>query len=44
MGLVGQPGRANGCGLASGLWQPPGSGPPICCLRQLALERSQRAQ
>jgi len=43
-GLVGQPSRANGRSLASGPWQSPGFGPPTCRLRQLALERSHRAQ
>ena len=37
-GIIAQPAGVNRRGLASGPWQSPGAGPPICCLRQLALE------
>ena len=43
-GIIAQPVGVNRRGLASRPWQSPGSGPPICCLRQLALEASHRVQ
>jgi hypothetical protein len=43
-GIGAQPADANGRGLPPSPRQSPGFGPPICCLRQLALEVSHRAQ